>query len=67
MEIFHYVADQLKEVCLFEVLQGNEARERTGSIYNDVDNEKPFADSQNSQVYSFTEVHKGSTTTLSFS
>ena len=45
MQVFHYVADQLKEVELFEATSATTASEGTGAIFNDFDNPSPFDDS----------------------
>ena len=46
MEIFHYVADQLKDTPLFEsdMPELSEENDRTGAVYNDFDTETPFPD-----------------------
>ena len=42
MEVFHHVADQLKDTPLFESNVMEEEPEQTGALYNDFDQESPF-------------------------
>lgn len=52
MEIFHYVAHELKDVPLFEVNQSKEDNEKVGAIYKDYNNEAPFE--EHNVQYSYT-------------
>jgi len=43
MEIFHYVANQLKSTPLFESnIETESTKDRIGAVYNDYDQECPF-------------------------
>lgn len=50
MEIFHYVADQLKNTSLFESSVAEPTDSPTGAIYNDFDSACPFGDSGGSTL-----------------
>ena len=55
MDIFHYLAYKLKDMALFESTIV-ELTERTGAIYNDFDNEEPFAHySDDASSFSFSQ------------
>lgn len=60
MDIFHYVADQLKDVSLFESNMMDKTQKnsgRIGAIYNDFDKESPF---QNTSPMSLEPTSSGS-------
>lgn len=42
MDVFHYVADQLKDTPLFEATTKNTTLNGFGAIFNDFDNPNPF-------------------------
>ena len=50
MEVFHYVADQLKEIPLFEATTAAAASAGIGAIFNDFDNPSPFDESSTSNL-----------------
>ena len=60
MEVFHWVAMQLKDVSLFSTETENE-KSNEGAIYNDFDNENPFCSDDDDQQYSFTQPETNAT------
>jgi len=54
MEIFHWVANELKNVDIFST-EMQKADQHTGAAYNDFDNETPFPSDDEELVFPFTD------------
>ena len=58
MEVFHWVALELKDTPLFSCPV--EVMEKDGAFYNDFDNENPFHSDENDDLhFSFTQPEEG--------
>lgn len=50
MDVFHYVADQLRDTSLFEVTTKSTTLNGFGAIFNEFDNPSPFDDATNPKL-----------------